>query len=127
KPRRGRPLIEVSANPTRQMPAAQPALPTPPPPTRMASRPVPKPGPISKAPRPEHDEIFAEMANGLPLIVWVHDETGRQVMVNDTFCEYFGVTHEELHGGRWQLPMHPDDARAYLDELEACLREQRPF
>jgi len=67
------------------------------------------------------------MANGLPLIVWVHDAAGEQVMVNDTFCEFFGVSREEMKGGRWQVLMHPEDAEAYTSEFLACVREQRPF
>jgi PAS domain-containing protein len=44
------------------------------------------------------EALFREMANGLPLIVWVHDAVGNQVMVNDTFCAYFGVTREAASG-----------------------------
>lgn len=73
------------------------------------------------------EALFREMANGLPLIIWVHDATGAQVMVNDTFCEFFGVTRERMKGGLWQVLMHPEDAGAYSEEFFRCLREQRPF
>ena len=55
----------------------------------------------------EGEDLFEEMANGLPLIVWVHDADGQQVMVNDTFCDFFGVTREEMKGGNWQAPPMP--------------------
>lgn len=72
-------------------------------------------------------QLFREMTNGLPLIVWVHDHTGAQEMVNDTFCEFFGVTREEMRGGRWQALMHPDDADGYRDAFVQALEQQTPF
>jgi PAS domain S-box-containing protein len=75
----------------------------------------------------ESEARFREMVDGLPLIVWVHDAAGAQEMVNATFCEFFGVTREEMKGGRWQILMHPDDADAYLQEFLACVDDRRPF
>jgi PAS domain S-box-containing protein len=75
----------------------------------------------------ELERLFREMASRLPLIVWVHDASGEQVAVNDTFCEYFGVSREEMRGGRWQMLMHPDDAEAYAAEFYACVAARRSF
>ncbi len=75
----------------------------------------------------ESEERFRVMANGLPLIIWVHDARGAQEFVNQTFCEFFGVTPQEMTGDRWQLRMHPEDADAYRDEFLACIRDRRPF
>ena len=75
----------------------------------------------------ETEARFREMADGLPLIVWVHDEDGAQELVNETFCEYFGVTREEMKGGRWEILMHPEDANGYKSEFLACVEERRPF
>jgi PAS domain S-box-containing protein len=75
----------------------------------------------------ESEERFRAMADGLPLIVWMHDAAGAQQFVNKTFLEYFGVEEAEMKGERWQLLMHPDDGNAYSDEFAACIRERRPF
>ena len=75
----------------------------------------------------ESEERFRAMADGLPLMIWVHGPQGEQQFVNATFLEYFGVTHEEMRGGRWQLLLHPEDAAAYTEEFLACVRERRPF
>jgi PAS domain S-box-containing protein len=75
----------------------------------------------------ESEERFRIMADGLPLLVWVHDAEGRQQLVNQTFCEYFGVTREEMKEGRWQVLMHPDDAEAYASDFMACVRDHRNF
>jgi PAS domain S-box-containing protein len=75
----------------------------------------------------ESEERFRAMADGLPLIVWVHDAGGGQQFVNRTFLEYFGVSEAEMRGGRWQLLMHPDDAQAYVEKFVSCTRERRDF
>lgn len=75
----------------------------------------------------ESEWRFRDMADGLPLIIWVHDETGAQEFVNQTFCEYFGVTREEMKGGKWQILMHPDDAAQYVSAFESCLNAHAPF
>ncbi|TVP86183.1 MAG: PAS domain S-box protein [Thioalkalivibrio sp.] len=75
----------------------------------------------------ESESRFRTMADGLPLIVWVHDAEGRQEFVNQTFCEFFGVSAEEAAGDSWQMLMHPDDAGAYVREFQECVQTQRPF
>jgi two-component system, chemotaxis family, CheB/CheR fusion protein len=75
----------------------------------------------------ESAALFRSMADNLPHIVWLHDEEGRQQFVNQTFCDYFGVTREEMRDQQWQVLMHPADADAYMTEFGACVRERRPF
>jgi PAS domain S-box-containing protein len=75
----------------------------------------------------ESEARFREMVDGLPLIVWVHDADGNQELVNQTFCDFFGVAREEMKGGRWKMLMHPDEAGAYLAEFITCVSEQRVF
>jgi PAS domain S-box-containing protein len=75
----------------------------------------------------ESEERFRAMSDHLPLIVWVHDARGRQEFVNQTFCEYFGVTREEMRADRWRLLTHPEDERAYTEEFLRCVREKRDF
>jgi len=73
------------------------------------------------------ERAFREMADRLPILVWVHDESGRQEFVNQTYCDYFGVTREEMTGGRWQMLVHPEDAAGYNGEFLDCVRERRSF
>jgi PAS domain S-box-containing protein len=75
----------------------------------------------------ESEARFRLMADGLPLIVWVHDSEGKLEFVNQTLCNYFGVTREEVRDARWKAYTHPDDRVAYTDEFDACVREHRPF
>ena len=75
----------------------------------------------------ESEERFRVMADGLPLIVWVHDAEGNQQFVNRTFLEFFGVTDADMKGGRWQLLIHPEEGSAYSEQFMACVRERRDF
>jgi PAS domain S-box-containing protein len=75
----------------------------------------------------ESEARFRTMADGLPLMVWVHDAEGRQEFVNRTFCEFFGVSAEEVAGDGWQMLMHPEDAGRYTNEFLVCMRARAPF
>ena len=75
----------------------------------------------------EIEHRFRIMADGLPLIIWVHDAQGLLQFVNQTYCEFFGVTSEQVAGPKWQPLVHPDDVAAYASEFDACVRERRPF
>jgi PAS domain S-box-containing protein len=75
----------------------------------------------------ESEERFRAMADGLPLIIWVHDAEGNQQFVNRTFLEFFGVAEAEMKGGRWQVLMHPEDGPAYAKEFMECVRKRTPF
>jgi PAS domain S-box-containing protein len=75
----------------------------------------------------ESEERFRAMADGLPLIVWLHGPDGEQRFVNKTFCEFFGVERELMQGGGWELLMHPDDAPGYRQAFFTSLKERRQF
>lgn len=75
----------------------------------------------------ESEARFRTMADGLPLIVWVHDAEGKQEFVNETFCQFFGVTREKMKKDEWQILMHPDDAGAYTSEFFQCIKNQSNF
>lgn len=75
----------------------------------------------------QSEERFRDMADGLPLIIWVHDEKGAQEFVNQTFCDYFGVTREEMKGGKWQILMHPDDSAQYVSAFEESVSAHTAF
>jgi PAS domain S-box-containing protein len=75
----------------------------------------------------ESEERFRLMADGVPLMIWVHDAQGQQQFVNHTFCELFGVSAMEMTGERWRSLMHPEDAEAYASKFATCVEERRPF
>jgi PAS domain S-box-containing protein len=78
--------------------------------------------------RRQSEMRFRRMADNLPLNVWLHDRHGRLDFVNQTFCDYFGVTADEVRGDKWHALMRPDgDLAAYVDDFRACVRDRQPF
>ncbi len=75
----------------------------------------------------ESESRFRAMANGLPLLVWVHDHEGNQVSVNQAFCDFYNVREEQMRNVEWQKLAHPDDFKRYTEEFARCVREQCPF
>lgn len=75
----------------------------------------------------ESEERFRSLANGLPILVWVHDASGSQEFVNDTFCEFFGVTGQIMRENRWQALIHPDDVEPYAAHFVECTQDRKPF
>jgi len=78
------------------------------------------------APR-ESEHRFRIMADGLPLMIWVHDAQGQLQFVNQTYCEFFGVTPQQVFGPNWHPLVHSEDLAAYEGEFSACVRDRRPF
>jgi len=74
----------------------------------------------------EQERRFRAMADELPVMTWLHDEEGRQVSVNQTFCDFFGVSRADMVDDRWTLLAHPDDTD-YADDFSEAIAERRPF
>jgi len=75
----------------------------------------------------ESEQRFRTMADGAPLMIWVHDAEGRQEYVNQAFCDFFGVDRENMTDDRWHELVHPEDRDAYVEEFFACIHAHRPF
>ncbi len=73
------------------------------------------------------DARFIGLIDQLPLMVWAHDAAGTQEFVNKTFCEYFGVTPQQMGEQPWEWLTHPEDGPAYRDEFMAAVKERSPF
>jgi PAS domain S-box-containing protein len=75
----------------------------------------------------ESGRRFRVMADHVPLLLWVHDLEGNQLFVNRTFCDYFGVTAEDMRGERWKSLVHPDDVDRYADAFAASVARCEEF
>ena len=75
----------------------------------------------------ESEERFRTMADGLPLIIWVHDAEGRQQFVNTTFLEYFNLSQAEIDKGVWQSLLDPETKDRYMTEFFQSVRDQKEF
>jgi len=75
----------------------------------------------------ESEWRFRTMADGTPLMIWVTDSEGRMEYVNSAYCQFFGITIQDVQADGWQQLVHPEDAPAYTTEFMACLKNQKPF
>lgn len=75
----------------------------------------------------DRERRFRTLADGLPLLVWVHDAQGRLSFINETYRRFFGTTDEAVLGGGWQALTHPEDGPAYAAEFARCVAERRDF
>jgi len=75
----------------------------------------------------ESEERFRIMADSCPTIILVTDAEGGNRFVNRAYREFFGVTSNQVEGGRWQPLLHPDDAPDYMGTLLRALRDRAPF
>ena len=69
---------------------------------------------------------FREMSHALPALVWMHDAQGRHEFANQTFCEFFDVTQEQLQGDKWQMLVHPEDSH-YTEKFYQSVKHKTPF
>lgn len=74
----------------------------------------------------ESEARFRVMADETPVLIWAHDASGGIQFVNRHYCDYFGVTGEQVRGPNWQPLVHPEDG-AYLEAFAASLRTHTPF
>ncbi|MEI6950557.1 PAS domain S-box protein [Paraflavisolibacter sp. H34] len=56
----------------------------------------------------ESEVRFRTMANSIPQLAWMTDETGYIYWYNDRWYDYTGTTPEEMLGWGWQKVHHPD-------------------
>ncbi|WP_349367720.1 PAS domain-containing protein [Salinarimonas sp.] len=70
---------------------------------------------------------FRSFADGLPLLVWVHDAAGGHDFVNETFRRFFGFSPAERSDIDWRDVVHPDDYDAYVETFLARFAAREPF
>jgi PAS domain S-box-containing protein len=73
------------------------------------------------------EERFRTMADGTPVIIWVTDPEGKIEFINKAYCDYFGVTDEEVQTGGWQPLVHPEDYADYVDTFMEGIESGQAF
>lgn len=69
---------------------------------------------------PLGEELFRELANTLPQIVWIADGSGKLQYVNRQWTDYAGLTLEQTRDySRYSAVIHPDD----IDRLDRTWAE----
>jgi PAS domain S-box-containing protein len=75
----------------------------------------------------ESEERFRIMADGSPNPIWVTNAEGERIFANKQYLEYFGISEQEIQGGKWKPFVHPEDVPTYINSFLSSLKEHRPF
>jgi PAS domain S-box-containing protein len=77
--------------------------------------------------RRESDESFRGMADSCPSMLWVTDVEGGAQFINRMYREFTGAGDEQAQGGKWQLPILPEDAPGYVGAFHRAVAEHSSF
>ena len=64
---------------------------------------------ILEGPARAEDQLFRELAESLPLMIWAADESGKKVYCNQQYLQYIGVHSPSGMDSGWHLAIHPKD------------------
>lgn len=70
--------------------------------------------------RERSEQRYRNLADSIPQLVWVTDETGAVTYWNRRWLEYVGCAPESLNGDVLERIVHPDDLR----EMRRCIGEK---
>jgi PAS domain S-box-containing protein len=75
----------------------------------------------------ESERQFRTMANSIPQLAWMADETGSIFWYNERWYQYTGATPEEMQVLEWQNLHHPRHAERVLKRLRHAFDKGEPW
>ncbi|HZU34618.1 MAG TPA: PAS domain S-box protein, partial [Gemmataceae bacterium] len=75
----------------------------------------------------EREEQFRTLADSIPQLAWMTDETGAIVWYNRRWYDYTGQTAEEALGWGWKKVHHPDEMDRVVESLQHSFATGEPW
>ncbi len=80
----------------------------------------------------ESEERFRTMADSAPIMIWMADVQDQRTsrgsnFFNQRWHEFTGLTREQTQGSSWQVNIHADDRKFYLDTYRDAFEKRKPF
>ena len=75
----------------------------------------------------ESEQRFRTMADQLPMFVWKYDADGRRIWVNQTMCDFFAMSRDDMITSQWTVSTHPDDDAGLPAEFERSVHQRTTF
>ena len=75
----------------------------------------------------ESEKRFRSLADGTPVMMWMHDAEGNIEFVNQAYLDFFAVTMDKLWETGWQPRVHPHDIYDYESAFMDSLHKQKTF
>lgn len=73
------------------------------------------------------EAAFRDMANAVPMVIWVTDITGGCTFVNEQWTTWTGQSLEEARGFGWMARVHPDDREGAAARFTIANNAERAF
>ncbi len=70
---------------------------------------------------------FKTLANAIPQLAWMTDETGYIYWYNERWFDYTGTTLDEMQGWGWKKVHHPDHMPRVVELLKDCFENGRDW
>ncbi|AFY47370.1 PAS domain S-box [Nostoc sp. PCC 7524] len=75
----------------------------------------------------QSEERYRYLSNAIPQLVWISNVKGECVYVNQRWCEFTGMTTEQISGFGWQTIIHPDDIESVMREWMTAMQTGEPY
>lgn len=72
------------------------------------------------------EDDLSRVLNALPGLVWTSLPDGQMDFVNQSWCEYTGLSVERACGSGWQAAIHPEDLPGLLERWQSILASGEP-
>jgi PAS domain S-box-containing protein len=73
------------------------------------------------------EEMFRQVADATPALMWLSDATGACVWFNAPWLAFTGRSLDEEIGTGWEAGIHPEDARKCVETYEAAFARREPY
>ena len=75
----------------------------------------------------ESEARFRLAADNAPVMLWMGDEHGKCLYLNDAKREFWGVAPQDIRGFDWDDTVHPDDRQALAAIVGDAMHRRVPF
>ncbi|MBD8065180.1 PAS domain-containing protein [Devosia sp. PTR5] len=73
------------------------------------------------------DDLAIAVAETTPAMLWMGDENGRCLFLNEALRKFWGVDPENLDAFVWSSTLHPDDIETLQAPFVQAMRDHTPF
>ncbi|MBD3882048.1 PAS domain S-box protein [Phormidium tenue FACHB-886] len=71
----------------------------------------------------QSEERYRYLAEAIPQLVWVTNSLSENEYVNQRYCDYTGLSAEQLLGKGWHVTVHPDDLERLERQWAAAIQQ----
>jgi PAS domain S-box-containing protein len=75
----------------------------------------------------QREQHFRSLAESLPQLIWMTNAQGENIYCNQRFCDYTGLTLDDMLGLGWSNLIHPDDLSTTSTAWDRCRETGEPY